>query len=93
MKKRFSSGVRSIEGSKSTLVGVGQQSRGQQSRGQTGRFLLISVNPWCLNSRETSRLSPSSPKDAAAFGKWAGRAAKVYAAYSAYERYQKCRGD
>jgi hypothetical protein len=32
-------------------------------------------------------------KDAATAGKWAGRAGKVLAAYSAYERYQKCRGD
>jgi hypothetical protein len=32
-------------------------------------------------------------KDAATAGKWAGRAGKVLAAYSAYERYQKCLGD
>lgn len=32
-------------------------------------------------------------KDATLFGKWAGRAGKVLAAYSAYERYQKCRGN
>jgi hypothetical protein len=31
--------------------------------------------------------------DAATVGKWAGRAGNVLAAYSAYERYQKCRGD
>ena len=31
-------------------------------------------------------------KDAAVVGKWAGRAAKVLAAKSAYDRYQKCRG-
>jgi hypothetical protein len=32
-------------------------------------------------------------KDAAWAGKWAGRLGNVLAAYSAYERYQKCRGD
>ena len=32
-------------------------------------------------------------KDAAWAGKWAGRLGKVLAAKSAYDRYQKCRGD
>ena len=32
-------------------------------------------------------------KDAAKAGKWLGRAAKVLAAISAYERYQKCMGN
>jgi hypothetical protein len=32
-------------------------------------------------------------KDAFTVGEWSGRAGKVYAAYSLYQRYQKCRGN